>query len=38
VWEANNYYFIDDARKQALMWRTLPPDKRSEYVKRVYGV
>lgn len=38
VWEANNYYFIDDARKQALMWRTLPPDKRSEYVKRVYRV
>lgn len=37
VWEANNYYFIDDVRKQALMWRTLPPHMRSEYVKRAFG-
>jgi len=37
VWEANSYYFIDDVRKQALMWRTLPPEKRSEYVKKVLG-
>ena len=37
VWEANNYFFIDDVRKQALMWRTLPPEKRGEYARKVIG-
>ncbi|MCS7104781.1 MAG: M28 family peptidase [Thermofilaceae archaeon] len=35
TWESNNYYFIDEVRKQALMWRALPPEKRLEYMKRV---
>ena len=34
VWESNNYYFIDEVRKQALMWRALPPEKRTEYVSK----
>lgn len=38
VWESTNYYFIDEVRKQALMWRALPPDKRTEYVKKARGL
>lgn len=35
VWESGNYYFIDEVRKQALLWRALQPERRAAYVKRV---
>jgi len=34
VWRNNNYYFIDDLRKQILLWRSLPLDVRRKYEKR----
>ncbi len=30
VWVSSNYYFIDDLRKQILMWRSLPPEEREK--------
>jgi len=33
MWESMNYDFIDDLRKQILLWRTLPTSERSKYIK-----
>ena len=32
VWQANNYYFIDDLRKQLLLWRSLKEDVKKKYL------
>ncbi len=32
VWVDSNYKFIDDLRKQLLMWSSLPPQERRRYV------
>ncbi len=34
AWESLSYYFIDEVRKQALMWRALPQERRAHYVER----
>jgi len=33
LWVTKSYYFIDDLRKQFLLWRSLPPDKRMKYMR-----
>jgi len=32
VWRTSNYYFVDDVRKQILLWRTLPPHIKKRYL------
>ncbi|MGC9086207.1 MAG: M28 family peptidase [Thermoproteota archaeon] len=32
VWQANNYYFIDDLRKQLLLWRSLKEEAKKKYL------
>jgi hypothetical protein len=32
-WVDGNYKFIDDLRKQMLMWTSLPPEDRRRYIK-----
>jgi len=34
-WIDGNYKFIDDLRKQMLMWTSLPPEDRRRYIKMV---
>jgi len=33
-WRIRNYYFIDDVRKQILLWRSLSTDERKKYLAR----
>jgi len=33
TWRTSNYYFIDSVRKQLLLWRSLPEDKRGQYME-----
>jgi len=35
LWHANNYAFVDDVRKQLLLWRSLPPERRKKYFSEV---
>jgi len=30
-WRIRNYYFVDDLRKQLLIWRSLPPEEKEKY-------
>jgi len=32
VWRTSNYYFVDDVRKQILLWRTLPSHIKKRYL------
>ena len=34
LWVANNYYFIDDLRKQLLLWRSLSVEEHRRYEER----
>ncbi len=34
LWVANNYYFIDDLRKQLLLWRSLSVEEHRRYGER----
>jgi len=34
VWVNSNYYFLDDLRKQILMWRALPPTEQERIINR----
>jgi len=37
VWTGPSQYgFIDDLRKQMLLWGTLPSAERAKYIRRVY--
>ena len=38
VWERNNYAFVDNVRKQLLLWKRLGPKERQIYIKRTQGV
>ncbi|MEM1515545.1 MAG: FtsX-like permease family protein [Candidatus Bathyarchaeia archaeon] len=31
LWKTRSYFFIDDLRKQILLWRSLPPSEKSRY-------
>jgi len=33
TWRTSNYYFIDSVRKQLLLWRSLPEEKREHYMR-----
>lgn len=35
TWRTSNYNFIDSLRKQLLLWRSLPEEKREEYIRRL---
>jgi hypothetical protein len=35
TWRTSNYNFIDSLRKQLLLWRSLPEEKREEYIKKL---
>jgi hypothetical protein len=35
TWVTSNYYFIDDLRKQILLWRSLSTKEHETYIKRV---
>jgi len=34
VWINSNYWFIDDVRKQLLLWRSLPPEERQRLINK----
>ena len=34
VWINSNYWFIDDIRKQLLLWRSLPPEERQRLIEK----
>ncbi|MGB9758362.1 MAG: hypothetical protein ACP5KW_00970 [Thermoproteota archaeon] len=33
TWITSNYYFIDDLRKQILLWRSLSPEEHETYIR-----
>jgi len=37
TWIRSNFFFIDDLRKQLLIWRSLPPDQQAKYIGMVRG-
>ncbi|MGC9086185.1 MAG: FtsX-like permease family protein [Thermoproteota archaeon] len=37
IWVTRAYYFLDDLRKQVLLWRALPFSEREKYVQKVGG-
>jgi hypothetical protein len=34
VWAVTSYYFVDDLRKQALLWRSLTAEEHRKYIER----
>lgn len=34
MWSVRNYYYIDDVRKQFLLWRALTPERKEEYMSQ----
>jgi len=34
AWKTLNYFFVDDIRKQVLLWRSIPPSMHERYIRR----